>query len=60
MQEALWTPSPEQVAATQMDAFRRHINQAHQLELSDYAQLHAWSVAHRVAFWLAIVDFFAI
>lgn len=60
MQEALWTPSPEQVAATQMDAFRRHINQAHHLELSDYAQLHAWSVAHRVAFWLAIVDFFAI
>jgi acetoacetyl-CoA synthetase len=60
MQEALWTPSPEQVAATQMDAFRRHINQVHHLDLADYVQLHAWSVAHREAFWLAIVDFFAV
>ncbi|MDW5414991.1 acetoacetate--CoA ligase [Iodobacter sp. CM08] len=60
MQEALWTPSPEQVAATQMDAFRHHINQAHHLDLTDYAQLHAWSVAHRVAFWQGVVDFFAV
>ncbi|WP_372875227.1 acetoacetate--CoA ligase [Pseudomonas sp.] len=60
MNQALWTPSPERVAATRLDAFRRFVNQRHGLELTDYPALHAWSVAAREAFWQAIVDFFAI
>ncbi|PYC22600.1 acetoacetate--CoA ligase [Aquipseudomonas alcaligenes] len=60
MQQPLWTPSAERIAATRMDAFRRFINQRHGLQLADYPALHAWSVAQREAFWQAIVDFFEV
>ena len=60
MQQPLWTPSAERIAATRLDAFRRLINRRHGLELADYPALHAWSVEQREAFWQAIVDFFEI
>ncbi|MGA4602217.1 acetyl-coenzyme A synthetase N-terminal domain-containing protein, partial [Ectopseudomonas hydrolytica] len=60
MQQPLWTPSAERIAATRLDAFRRLINRRHGLELADYRALHAWSVEQREAFWQAIVDFFEI
>lgn len=58
MQQPLWTPSAERIAATRMDAFRRFVNQRHNLQLADYPALHAWSVNQREVFWQAIVDFF--
>ncbi|UTW07815.1 acetoacetate--CoA ligase [Pseudomonas benzenivorans] len=58
MQQPLWAPSAERIAATRMDAFRRFVNQRHGLELADYPALHAWSVEQRDAFWQAVVDFF--
>lgn len=60
MQQPLWTPSAERIAASRMDAFRRFVNQRHGLQLADYPALHAWSVEQREAFWQAIVDFFQI
>ncbi|WP_369959362.1 acetoacetate--CoA ligase [Pseudomonas benzenivorans] len=60
MQQPLWAPSAERIAATRMDAFRRFVNQRHGLELADYPALHDWSVAQREAFWQAVVDFFEI
>lgn len=60
MNPLLWTPSPERIAATRMDAFRRKVAQQHGLDLPDYAALHAWSIAEREAFWLAIVDTFGV
>ncbi|SIQ49468.1 acetoacetate--CoA ligase [Aquipseudomonas alcaligenes] len=60
MQQPLWAPSTERIAATRMDAFRRFVNQRHALQLADYPALHAWSVAQREAFWQAIVDFFEV
>ncbi len=60
MQQPLWAPSAERIAATRMDAFRRFVNQCHALQLADYPALHAWSVAQREAFWQAIVDFFEV
>ena len=60
MQQPLWTPSKERIAATRMDAFRRFANQRHSLQLADYPALHAWSVAQREDFWQAIVEFFDI
>ncbi len=60
MPQPLWTPSANRIAATQMDAFRRFINERHSLALADYPQLHTWSVAEREAFWQAIVDFFEV
>ncbi|MET1076728.1 MAG: acetoacetate--CoA ligase [Pseudomonas sp.] len=58
MHAPLWTPSPTRIAASRMDAFRRFVNQRHELQLADYGALHAWSVAQREAFWQAIVGFF--
>ncbi|MFD3301422.1 acetoacetate--CoA ligase [Aquipseudomonas alcaligenes] len=60
MQQPLWAPSAERIAATRMDAFRRFVNQRHTLQLADYPALHAWSVAQRETFWQAIVDFFEV
>ncbi|WP_275545247.1 MULTISPECIES: acetoacetate--CoA ligase [unclassified Pseudomonas] len=60
MQQPLWAPTAERVAASRMDAFRRFVNQRHGLQLADYPALHAWSVEQREAFWPAIVDFFEI
>ncbi|WP_374323268.1 acetoacetate--CoA ligase [Aquipseudomonas alcaligenes] len=60
MQQPLWAPSAERIAATRMDAFRRFVNQRHALQLADYPALHAWSVAQREAFWQAIVDLFEV
>nr|WP_298140395.1 acetoacetate--CoA ligase [uncultured Pseudomonas sp.] len=60
MQQPLWTPSAERIAATRMDAFRHFVNRRHSLNLSDYPALHAWSVAQREAFWQAISEFFEV
>jgi acetoacetyl-CoA synthetase len=60
MQQPLWTPSAERIAATRMDAFRRFVNQRNSLQLADYAALHAWSVDQREAFWQAIVEYFEV
>lgn len=60
MQQPLWTPSPERIAVSRMDAFRRFVNQRHGLQLAGYPALHTWSVEQRDAFWQAIADFFEI
>jgi len=60
MQQPLWTPSSERIAATRMDAFRRFVNQRHGLALADYSALHAWSINERADFWQAIVDHFEV
>jgi len=60
MSQPLWTPSAERIGATRMDEFRRLVNAQHNLQLEDYAALHAWSVEQRAAFWQAIVDYFAV
>ncbi|MFW9265605.1 acetoacetate--CoA ligase [Pseudomonas sp. NR3] len=60
MSDILWHPSPERIAQSRMDAFRRFVNERHSLQLNDYPTLHAWSTDHREAFWQAIVDFFEI
>lgn len=60
MQQPLWAPSAERIAATRMDAFRRFINQRHAVQLADYPALHAWSVTEREHFWQAIADFFEV
>lgn len=60
MSDILWQPTPDRIAQSRMDAFRRFVNARHQLRLSDYPTLHTWSIDQREAFWQAIVDFFEI
>ncbi|MBV4508912.1 acetoacetate--CoA ligase [Pseudomonas sp. SWRI22] len=58
MSDILWQPSPERIANTRMDQFRRFINQRHGVQLDDYPALHQWSIDQRPDFWQAIVAFF--
>ncbi|OAA55556.1 acetoacetyl-synthase [Niveomyces insectorum RCEF 264] len=47
--KALWRhPDPR---ATPMFRFLEHVNAKYGFQLSDYAELHRWSVAHIAAFW---------
>ncbi|MGZ5040350.1 MAG: acetoacetate--CoA ligase [Usitatibacter sp.] len=56
-QHPLWTPSPELVAAANMTAFMKRVNERHKLALGDYESLHAWSVSHLEQFWEAVWEF---
>ena len=49
----LWSPSPDQVAASQMASFLETVNttQAAAAPLDGYPALHQWSVNNREAFW---------
>jgi acetoacetyl-CoA synthetase len=52
----LWTPTPEQIRGTQLDAFRRDVAQTHGLDLPDSAALHSWSTTQVADFWDAVFD----
>ncbi len=52
----LWTPSPERVARTRMDAFRRDGHARFEVDLPDTVALHHWSVEHPGDFWTAVWD----
>ncbi len=54
---AMWSPSAEQAAETQVEAFRHRVNKQHKLALSDYQELHRWSVKQPEEFWLAVWEF---
>ncbi|UII73997.1 acetoacetate--CoA ligase [Pseudomonas sp. HN11] len=58
MSEILWQPSPERIAHTRMDQFRRYIDERYSVQLSDYPALHQWSIDQRPDFWRAIVAYF--
>ena len=51
MTEPLWTPDPARVAASNMTAFRHAVREDHGVELRSFADLWAWSVDNRAAFW---------
>ena len=55
--QPLWQPTAEAIAATQMDEFRRYVNDRCDLQLADYGDLYQWSVEAREAFWNALWDF---
>jgi acetoacetyl-CoA synthetase len=53
----LWIPSAERAAASQVQAFITEVDRRHGVRLSDYRDLHAWSVEHPDLFWSLIWDF---
>ena len=55
--EILWTPSRERIERSQLSRFARAAEHEHGLDLSDYAKLHAWSIAAPEQFWRAVVTF---
>lgn len=58
--EPIWTPDPATAATSEVERFRAFVNDRHQLALTDYAELHRWSVEQLDAFWLAVWDFYGL
>ncbi|MCC2624187.1 MAG: acetoacetyl-CoA synthase [Burkholderiales bacterium] len=50
-EEILWQPSEQQIAHSQMDQFREHINKKLGYHFIDYAQMYQWSVDNINEFW---------
>ncbi|MCM2328508.1 MAG: AMP-binding protein, partial [Lysobacter sp.] len=55
--QPLWTPSPERLAASNMVAFMKFLNDRHGTALADFAGLHRFSVERMEDFWVAVWDF---
>ena len=53
----IWTPGPARAAATAMARFAAAAGARSGLDLSAYADLHAWSVRDLGAFWGSVADF---
>jgi len=56
MSQPLWTPTPDQIAATNIDQFRRAVADRHDIDMADTVALHRWSVANPGLFWSAVWD----
>jgi acetoacetyl-CoA synthetase len=57
MDQALWTPSPQRIAESNLSAFATFVADRYGIKLQNYAELHAWSCAERENFWYAIWQF---
>jgi acetoacetyl-CoA synthetase len=53
----LWIPSPERIAAANISAFVRHIEQQWGVSAADYRSLHAFSIARPEEFWQSVWTF---
>ena len=55
--EPLWTPSPQQIAASNLTRFTRQAEAAIGRELATYADLHRWSIDEPGEFWSEVWRF---
>lgn len=53
----LWTPSIDRINASNMKQFMDLVNERFDLSLSNYEELHAWSIRHSANFWALIADY---
>jgi acetoacetyl-CoA synthetase len=56
MAELLWEPSEEQIAESNLEAFRQHVSEKQNVALSDYRALYQWSLENPVEFWSQLWD----
>ena len=57
MDQPLWTPSPQRIAASNLTAFTKFVAERYGVKAIDYTELHAWSCNDREQFWQAIWQF---
>ncbi len=60
MSPLLWSPSLEDINATQMHAFMQYCRDRHHFEGESYEDFHQWSVCEISQFWAAIWDYFKV
>jgi len=57
MSTALWTPSPERIAGTNLTHFSQFVSERYGTSFADYPALYAYSNAHPDHFWTAVWEF---
>lgn len=57
MSDLLWQPSAERVARANITQFAQEISGQFGIDVSDYADLHRWSIDHSEDFWCALWDY---
>ncbi len=58
MNDPIWQPTPEQIAAANMTAFQQFVrNRFSDRPLADFASLYRWSIEQPGDFWQAMWDF---
>ena len=58
--KVVWSPSDKRVKSSQMHKFMQNINQKYNINLSNFSELHTWSIENKTQFWELIWDFFDI
>jgi len=53
----LWKPDPDRVQNSYMQRFISTVNETYRLDISDYADLHDWSVNNSADFWKTVWKF---
>jgi acetoacetyl-CoA synthetase len=53
----LWQPSQQHIDSTRLHAFMKESARRWDRTFTDYASVHAWSVAHPEEFWASVWDF---
>jgi len=56
----LWSPTEEKIKSSLMYEFIQDINKKFSLDISNFCELHEWSINKREEFWSEIWDFFKI
>ncbi len=54
---AIWQPKQENLPSINITLFEKFINKIHQKSLSNYSQLHQFSVNKTTQFWQSVCDF---
>ena len=59
MVTVMWKPDPQRLQESAMAQFVKFLNDRHgvRLSVSDYADLHSWSIADVGRFWLDLADY---
>ena len=55
--QPLWAPDAARVRGARLTEFSNRVSRKYGLDLTGYADLHAWSVAVPEAFWCEVWDF---
>lgn len=59
-QQSAWTPDPERIVRSNIESFRRWVEQRYDVVVPDYHALHRWSVDEPGRFWTALRDYFEV
>ena len=60
MNKVLWAPNSSNLKKSKMALFMNYVNQEYSLSISDYSDLHRWSISRSGDFWESVSDFFKI